>query len=657
MQLRLLNALGRLAFVIALPVYSLIQPADVVAEDNTGSCEFILTVRNPALQEKVLDEIQRATGDEPTVSDIDLPGMLVEVDSQVTNKEDCAGRRESICAELREQEREDRRDGKRIVRSFSRYCDHNGTLQASLTPNDPAINLQWALTRLNMSSVWNTTTGSNNVIVAVIDTGVNYNHADLAANMWINPDEVAGNGIDDDLNGVVDDVYGYNAITGTGISLDDNGHGSHCAGVIGAKGNNGTGIAGLNWNIKIISIKFLSSTGSGSLWNAVKGLNYVTNLKKRGIDIVLTSNSWGGGGFYQTLYDAIAATQNEGMLFVAAAGNDSQNLDSTPSYPASYNLDNIVSVAAISSLGTRASFSNYGATTVDIAAPGVEIYSTWYTSGYQYSSGTSMAAPQVSGALALWKAYKPALTWQQLKTVLYSSASTNPQLTSTIIGGRELSVLSGLSYLAENPSPDPQPGVLPTATPTRTATPTITPTATMTPTRTPTPTPTTPPGFWSVNIVDDRGAALPDVAIKVSSWNGAQSYASTASDGSARFSLVGGNHSVNLSRSGYTFTYSTSLAINGDRTSQFIGKTQLYTVSGVVISRLTGLPVSGAAVGFYLGGGVAGGIVTGSSGSFSFKAPLGARYGLRVAPSNHYLTMTQGIVTGNTERILSVTPQ
>lgn len=657
MQRRIWNALGTLAFVIALPVYLSIQPADVVADDNTGSCEFILTVRNPALQEKVLDEIERATGDEPSVSDIDLPGMLVEVDSQVTNKEDCASRRESICAELREQEREDRRDGKRIVRSFSRYCDHNGTLQASLTPNDPAINLQWALTRLNMSSVWNTTTGSSNVIVAVIDTGVNYNHADLAANMWINPDEVAGNGIDDDLNGVVDDIYGYNAITGTGISLDDNGHGSHCAGVIGAKGNNGTGIAGLNWNIKIISIKFLSSTGSGSLWNAVKGLNYVTNLKKRGIDIVLTSNSWGGGGFYQTLYDAIAATQNEGMLFVAAAGNDSQNLDSTPSYPASYNLDNIVSVAAISSSGARASFSNYGATTVDIAAPGVEIYSTWYTSGYQYSSGTSMAAPQVSGALALWKAYKPALTWQQLKTVLYSSASTNPQLTSTIIGGRELSVLSGLSYLAENPSPDPQPGVLPTATPTRTATPTITPTATMTPTRTPTPTPTTPPGFWSVNIVDDRGAALPDVAIKVSSWNGAQSYASTASDGSARFSLVGGNHSVNLSLSGYTFTYSTSLAINGDRTSQFIGKTQLYTVSGVVISRLTGLPVSGAAVGFYLGGGVAGGIVTGSSGSFSFKAPLGARYGLRVAPSNHYLTMTQGIVTGNTERILSVTPQ
>lgn len=657
MRCRMWIALGRVALALAIPVYSLTQFAEAIAEDNSGSCEFILTVKNPALQEKVLDEIERATGDEPTVSDIDLPGMLVEVDSNVSNQKDCESRRESICAELREQEREDRRDGKRIVRSFSRYCDHNGTLSASLTPNDPAVNLQWALTRLNMSSVWNTTTGSNNVVVAVIDTGVNYNHTDLASNMWINPDEVAGNGIDDDLNGVVDDVYGYNAITGTGISLDDNGHGSHCAGVIGAKGNNSTGIAGLNWNVKLISIKFLSSTGSGSLWNAVKGLTYVTNLKKRGINIVLTSNSWGGGGFYQTLYDAIAATQNEGMLFVAAAGNDAQNLDSTPSYPASYNLDNIVSVAAISSLGVKASFSNYGATTVDIAAPGVEIYSTWYTAGYQYSSGTSMAAPQVSGALALWKAYKPALTWQQLKTVLYSSASTNSQLTSTIIGGRELNILSGLGYLAENPSPDPQPGVLPTATPTRTATPTITPTATMTPTRTPTPTPTIPPGIWSVNIVDDQGAALPDVAIKVSSWNGTQSYASTASDGGAKFSLVGGSHTVALSRSGYTFTYSTALAINGDRTTQVIGKTQLYTVSGVVINRLTGLPVSGAAVGFYLSGSVAGGIVTGSTGSFSFKAPLGARYGLRVAPTNHYLTMAQGMVTGNTERILSVIPQ
>lgn len=657
MQLMLRSTLWRLALAAAIPVCLTLPMAAVEAQDNEGTCEFILTVRNPALQEKALDEIKRATGEEPAVNDIDLPGMLVEVDSQVKDQRDCGTRQESICSELREQEREDRRNGDKIVRSFSRYCDHNGTLKASLTPNDPAINLQWALSRLNMSSVWNTTVGSNNVVVAVIDTGVNYNHPDLAPNMWINPDEIAGNGIDDDLNGVVDDVYGYNAITGTGISLDDNGHGSHCAGVIGAKGNNSTGIAGLNWNIKIISIKFLSSTGSGSLWNAVKGLNYVTNLKRRGINVALTSNSWGGGGFYQTLYDAIAATQNEGMLFVAAAGNDAQNLDATPSYPASYNLENIISVAAINSSGTRASFSNYGATTVDLAAPGVDIYSTWYTTGYQYSSGTSMAAPQVSGALALWKAYKPALTWQQLKTVLYSSASTNPQLTSTIIGGRELNILSGLGYLAENPSPDPQPGVLPTATPTRTATPTVTPTPTRTPTQTPTPTPTIPAGVWSVNIVDDKGTALPDVAIKVSSWDGTQSFASTASDGRAKFNLIGGSHTISLGRPGYTFTYSSALAISGDKSSQFIGKTQLYNITGFVINRLTGLPVSGAAVSFYLGGNVAGGIVTGSTGSFSFKAPLGSRYTLRVEPTNHYLTMAQGTVIGNAERLLSVVPQ
>lgn len=627
------------------------------AHDRSAGCEFVITVKTPALQGKVLEEIKRVSGQQAAINDISQPGMLVELGQGVQDPSECEKFTRNICTNLREQEREDRRNGDRLVRSFSRYCDHNGTLRKFITPNDPSVSLQWALTRLNMSTAWNTTTGSNNVVVAVIDTGVNYNHPDLIGNMWTNPSEIAGNGIDDDLNGVVDDIYGYNAVTDTGLSLDDDGHGSHCAGVIGAKGNNNFGITGVNWNVKIISVKFIDDTGNGTLWDAVKSLNYVTDLKKKGINIVLTSNSWGGGDYYQTLYDAIAATQNEGMLFVAAAGNDSWDLDLEPSYPASYNLENIISVAAISDTGALASFSNYGVNSVDIAAPGVRILSTWFTSGLFYLSGTSMAAPHVSGALALWKAFKPNLTWQQLKTVLYTSASTNPQLTSSIIGGRELNILSGINYLVANPSPDPQPIVSPTATPTRTATPTPTATFTRTPTRTPTPTPTVPAGIWSVSISDERGNALPDVAIRVNSWNGAQNFASTASDGRARISLVGGTHTVIISRPGYSFTYSPALTINGDRITQLVGSTQLYNLSGVVISRLTGLPVSGAPVSFFIGGNFAGAVVTGSSGGFSFRAPLGSRYTLRATPTNHYLTLAQGVVSGNTERLLSVVPQ
>ena len=212
---------------------------------------------------------------------------------------------------------------------------------------------------------------SANVLVGVIDTGVDYNHPDLAANIWTNPGEIAGNGIDDDGNGYIDDVHGYDFVNNDGDPMDDNGHGTHFSGTIGGVGNNGIGVAGVNWNVKIMALKFLDSGGSGSTANAVAGVQYATMM---GVDV--TSNSWGGGGFSQALYDAIDAAGAANIAFVAAAGNNGANNDTSPAYPAAYDLPNIISVAATDDNDELASFSNYGAASVDLGAPGVDILST-----------------------------------------------------------------------------------------------------------------------------------------------------------------------------------------------------------------------------------------------------------------------------------------
>lgn len=309
-------------------------------------------------------------------------------------------------------------------------------------------------------------TGSSSIVIADIDSGVKYTHPDLAANMWVNPGEIAGNGIDDDANGYVDDVHGINALTGSGNPMDDNGHGTHTAGTFGAVGNNGVGVVGVNWNVKILACKFLNASGSGSDAGAIECFNYITAMKNRGVNVRVSNNSWGGyrnpsAPFPQLLKDAIDAAGNAGILNVFAAGNDGVNIDTYPHDPASFTSPSIVSVAASRENDGRASFSNYGATTVDLAAPGVDILSTYIDvpdqgcfDCYAYLNGTSMAAPHVAGAAALLLAQSPAqMPISTLKSLLLGNVDTVGAWSGKVASGGRLNVFKAANAEAINLPP------------------------------------------------------------------------------------------------------------------------------------------------------------------------------------------------------------
>ncbi|MEA5523368.1 S8 family peptidase, partial [Limnoraphis robusta] len=262
------------------------------------------------------------------------------------------------------------------------------------TPDDPSYSQLWGLNNtgqtggrvdadIDAPEAWDYTTGGS-VVVGVIDTGVDWSHPDLAANMWRNTGEIANNGIDDDGNGYVDDYYGYDFVNNDGNPYDDHYHGTHVAGTIAASGDNGTGVTGVAWTAEIMALKFLSSSGSGTTYNAIRAVEYATQM---GADI--TNNSWGGGGYSSGLRDAIAAAGNAGSVFIAAAGNNSTNNDSSPHYPSNYNPSNVISVASTDHNDSLSWFSNYGRTSVDLAAPGSSIYSTSPGNGYRTLSGTS----------------------------------------------------------------------------------------------------------------------------------------------------------------------------------------------------------------------------------------------------------------------------
>lgn len=307
-------------------------------------------------------------------------------------------------------------------------------IQAGAPTNDPRWPDLWGLVKIEMPKAWGRSQGARDVVIAVIDTGIDYRHQDLAQNMWRNPGETV-NGVDDDGNGIVDDIYGANFCGGrrTGDPLDDNRHGTHVAGTIGAVGNNGIDIVGVGWRFQLMAVKFLCQDGSGNIADAIRGIEYAL---VKGAHIL--NNSWAGGGYSGALEFAIREADRRGVLFVAAAGNDDRNIDQDPEYPASYRVPNLIAVGATTPQDTKARFSNWGATGVHVAAPGVSILSTILNNKLAAYDGTSMAAPHVSGCAGLLKAINPSRTARELKTILLGAADSVPGLDGRVLNRKRL---------------------------------------------------------------------------------------------------------------------------------------------------------------------------------------------------------------------------
>ena len=340
------------------------------------------------------------------------------------------------------------------------YAEPDYIVRSTRKPNDPLFDIQWALNNdgtmggrigadISAMEAWDMSVGSRDVIVAVIDTGVDYTHPDLAANMWINEGEIPGNGIDDDGNGFIDDVYGWNFstfdrwINPVGFDpsdpMDRNGHGTHCAGVIGAVGHNGEGIAGVNWRVRIMALNFLGEWGFGLTSDAILALEYAWKNGAR-----ISNNSWGGRGYSQALYDAILMAGLNGHLFVTSAGNNGWNNDTEGGlwhqYPSDYDLANIISVAATDRNDELATFSNYGAISVDLAAPGAGILSTVPGNRYESMSGTSMAAPHVAGAAALLLSQDMDRSVASMKRAIMQAVDPLPSLEGKVVTGGRLNL-------------------------------------------------------------------------------------------------------------------------------------------------------------------------------------------------------------------------
>ncbi len=339
-----------------------------------------------------------------------------------------------------------------------RYAEPDYAVHTLSAPSDPMFPQLWGMTKIEAPAAWDRYAGGS-VTVAVTDTGIDINQRDLSSNLWVNSREISANGIDDDGNGIVDDVNGVNVSGGnnSGNPADGDGHGTHVSGTIAAAANNGYGVAGVNPRAKIMALKFLDDSGSGSTSDAIRAIDYARQMGAKVI-----SASWGGNDDSVALKTAIENAGKAGILFVAAAGNSARDNDAKPAYPASFKVDSIVSVAASDSSDRVASFSNYGCTTVDLAAPGVGILSTLPADRFASKSGTSMATPHVSGVASLIAAREPSLGYKAIKARLLASVDPVAAMSGTSVTGGRLNARKALESSASTPpaaacTPPPEP--------------------------------------------------------------------------------------------------------------------------------------------------------------------------------------------------------
>ncbi len=452
-----LGQIQRWKTALSVPTNEVRTVRFIPREDRPASAPEVLVRFKPGVSIDTIRAIAGAKNDSLVDKIESVPGLAViddldDADAQLVADEYAALTELVEYAEVNHEVRLDlplpERNSRKAV-----YLDVAGP-----QPNDPHFADQWALNNLGTDGgkeradidalqAWLTTQGSDDVVVAVLDSGVDYTHVDLRANMWFRPENIPAY-IDDQL-GTFNDLNGYNGTDNIADPMDDNGHGTHCAGIIGAEGNNGEGITGINWKVKIMPLKFLGRGGFGSTNDAIEAINYAIDRKKKGVNVRVISASWGSTSRSKALEDTIRAAGEAGILFVAAAGNNGSNNDSRPHYPSNYDLPNVVSVAALDRTDNLASFSNFGVKTVHVAAPGKEILSTWLGDNYREASGTSMATPYVSGVAALIVANEPNITMEKLRARLLGSADKLDSLDGKVETGGRICAANALSNVVK----------------------------------------------------------------------------------------------------------------------------------------------------------------------------------------------------------------
>ncbi len=327
------------------------------------------------------------------------------------------------------------------------YAEPNYYRHLARTPDDPSYPSQWNLPIINAPTAWNAATDCAATTVAVIDSGVDYEHTDLAANIWTNPADIAGDGIDNDGNGYIDDTMGWDFVADDNDPMDENGHSTHVAGTIAAVGDNALGVTGLCWGGQIMALRAFDAEGNGTVADVIEAMHYA---RTKGVGVV--NASYAGANFSQAEYDAISFLNDAGILLIVAAGNESADNDRLPSYPAGYDLTNIIAVAATDSNDRLASFSNFGPATVHVAAPGDSVLSTYLNNDYAFGSGTSMAGPHVSGLAALVWSANPGLAASQVRARILDGVDRLGDLSGKIFTAGRINAYNSLLNIPAPPS-------------------------------------------------------------------------------------------------------------------------------------------------------------------------------------------------------------